>query len=85
MKSITIHKIEPQMHELLRHRANADGTSLNQTVKRLLEEALGIKPTPEPKHLEDFREFLGCWSEEDLATFEQATRDLRQLDEAEWR
>ena len=41
MKSITIHKVEDPIVELIKQRADAEGISVNRVVKKLLEEALG--------------------------------------------
>lgn len=44
MKSITIHGLDEPLWAMLKSVADAEGTSLNKTIKRLLEKALGITP-----------------------------------------
>ena len=34
---------------------------------------------------EEFADLFGCWSAADLAEFEQATKDLRQVDPDDWK
>lgn len=84
MKSITIHKVEDPIVELIRQRADAEGISVNQVVKKLLEEALGVKPPKSSRHAEDFREFMGRWSDHDFDTFEQTTQDLGKVNDGDW-
>lgn len=82
MKSITIHGMDDELDRLIRERAADDGKSLNKTIKSLLEEALGVRPTRD--HREEFMDLFGSWSTEDLRQFEQATEDLRQVDPGDW-
>ncbi len=85
MKSMTIHGIDKQLETLIRAKAEADGTSLNKTIKKLLESALGIRPAPARKNLEEFTEFCGLWDADDLQQFEETTEDFRAIDEKDWR
>ena len=47
-------------------------------VKKLLEEALGVKPLSRGKFRSDFEEFCGMWTESDLEEFEEKTKDIRK-------
>jgi hypothetical protein len=85
MKSITIHGVDEQLAALLKQEAEKVGTSMNRTVKRLLEEALGLKPRSAGRNREVFKEFLGVWSQDDLAAFNAATADFETIDESDWR
>ena len=84
MPSITIHDLEPSLAHLIRARARADGASLNQTIKRLLEGALGLRP-PAPTHRKHFEKFCGMWSKAQAAEFTKATRDFGRVDLKDWR
>ena len=42
MKSITIHGIDDPLAGLIKSRAQSEGLSINKTVKKLLEESLGV-------------------------------------------
>lgn len=85
MKSITIHNVDDQLAALLQRRAEEAGTSVNRTVKRLIEQALGLKPLPEGSNRREFEAFLGTWSDEELSRFSAATADLERVDDEDWR
>ena len=80
MKSITIHGLDDELDRLIEERAAAEGKSLNMTIKTLLEEALGVRPSR--NHRQEFMDLFGRWSEADRQQFLQATEDLRQTDPA---
>jgi hypothetical protein len=71
MKSITIHGIEDYLVGLIKAKAQSEGLSINKTIKKVLEEAFGIKPRPKGTHRNELEEFCGVWSQSDLAEFEQ--------------
>jgi hypothetical protein len=85
MKSITIHGIDDPLAELIKSRAQAEGLSINKTVKKLLEESLGVKPRIKGINRYDFEEFCGIWSDSDLAEFEENTKDLRNINNEDWK
>lgn len=85
MGSITIHNVDEHLAALLKKRADEAGTSVNRTVKRLLEQALGLKPRPDGGNRHEFAAFLGVWSDEELSQFNSATADLEAVDDADWR
>ena len=85
MKSITIHGIDEPLAELIKSRAQSEGLSINKTVKKLLEESLGVKPRANGLHQSDFEEFCGIWSESELAEFEENSSDLRNIDSEDWK
>jgi hypothetical protein len=85
MKSITIHGIDDPLAELIKSKAQAEGLSINKTVKKLLEESLGVKPRAKGINRHDFEEFCGIWSDSDLAEFEENTKDLRNINYEDWK
>ncbi len=85
MKSITIHGLDEAVARLIEARARSQGRSLNQIIKALIEEALGVKPLSAASHARDFEEFLGVWSRSEAAAFEAATGDLRRVERGEWK
>ncbi len=85
MKSITIHGIDDPLAELIKSRAQAEGLSINKTVKKLLEESLGVKPRTKSINRGDFEEFCGIWSDSDLAEFEEKTKDLGNINNEDWK
>lgn len=84
MKSITIHGIDEVLAKMLRHRAREEKLSMNKTVKKILEEALGVKIQPGEAHRKDFEEFCGIWSAADYNDFEQNIEALRKTDVEDW-
>jgi hypothetical protein len=85
MKSITIHGIDDPLAELLKSRAQSEGLSINKTVKKLLEESLGVRPRARGINQGDFEEFCGIWSDSELAEFEENTKDLRKINNEDWK
>jgi hypothetical protein len=85
MKSITIHNVDEQLAALLQKKADEAGTSVNRAVKRLLEQALGLKPQADRGNRREFESFLGLWSKEELSRFNAATEDLEVVDDEDWR
>lgn len=84
MKSITIHNLDEPLNALLREKARQQGTSLNKTIKSLLEESLGITPGKKPGHRDDFLDLCGIWSPEEVARFEKTQSDFAQIDPKDW-
>lgn len=85
MKSITIHNIDEPLAELIKSKARSEGLSINKTVKKLLEESLGVKHREKAENLSDFEEFCGIWSDSELAEFENATKDMRKVNREDWK
>lgn len=84
MKSITVHGIDEITSKQLSTASEKMGLSLNKTIKKLLQEALGIKPAEYIARRDDFKEFCGLWDEEDLKNFQKETESLRDIDTRDW-
>ncbi|MDA8139159.1 MAG: hypothetical protein M0036_10960 [Desulfobacteraceae bacterium] len=84
MKSMTIHGIEKHLADMIKARAESEGLSINKTIKKLLETSLGIKPPQNKKHLNDFKEFCGVWTADELNEFKEKTSDTRKIDPKDW-
>jgi hypothetical protein len=84
VKSITIHGIDDPLAELIKSKAQSEGLSINKTVKKLLEESLGVKPRSKGKNRSDFEEFFGIWSESERIEFEDRTDELRNVNHEDW-
>ncbi len=84
MKSITIHGVDELTSRQLTQLSEKMGLSLNKTIKKILQEALGITPPEISSRREDFREFCGLWSTVDLDRFNIETKPLRQIDYSNW-
>ncbi len=84
MKSITIHGIDDPLAKLIKSKAQSEGLSINKTVKKLLEESLGVKPRNKGINRSDFEEFFGIWSESERIEFEDRTDELRNVNNEDW-
>lgn len=84
MKSMTIHGIDAHLAELIKAKAKSEGLSINKTLKNLIEISLGVKPRPDKKNIQDFKEFSGVWTEADVKEFEDNTADMRIIDSEDW-
>jgi hypothetical protein len=84
MKSITIHGIDDPLAKLIKSKAQSEGLSINKTVKKLLEESLGVKPRNKGINRSDFEEFFGIWSESERIEFEDRTDELRNVNYEDW-
>jgi len=84
MKSITIHGLTDQLDRLIRIRAKKHGLSLNKTIKKLLEESLGVKKVRKSDNREDFLDLFGIWDKAERRKFNNLIKDFDKIDEAEW-
>jgi hypothetical protein len=84
MKSITIHKLEPDLAEQLEKRAKREGRSLNQTVKGLLRSALGLRKPDPIDHRDDFADLFGSWTPDEASAFDARVQEKRPIDASDW-
>jgi plasmid stability protein len=75
---ITVRGVSKELHERLRRLALEEGESLNATVLRLLQEAVGLDERR--RRLERY----ASWTGEDLAEFETALGWQRRVDDELW-
>lgn len=66
--------MDAQLYERIKEKARHQGLSLNETIKNLLADSMGFKQPGDGKHREDFAEFCGVWTEEDLKEFNQTVK-----------
>ena len=85
MKSITIHGIDDITAKKLQTVSEETGLSLNKTIKKLLQEVLGVKPVELSSRRSDFEEFSGIWNEGDINEFNKKTESLREIEPEEWK
>jgi len=84
MKSFTIHKLDDDLANSLEKRAKREGLSINQTVKVILSESLGLKKRPAVDHSEDFADLAGRWSDKEAETFDQRIAEESQVHPGDW-
>ena len=84
MKAITLRNIPANIERLLERRAREWGLSLNRTVLRLLEDALGVDQRPVNDRHHDLDHLAGSWTAHDATAFDEVLRDLRAIDRELW-
>ena len=84
MKSISIHGLDDKLDKRIKQKANKEGLSLNKTIKKLLEEALGINKKKKQCNNEEFLDFFGVWNARDEKAFDSATADFEKIDPGEF-
>lgn len=84
MKSFTIHNIDDNLAKKIKSIAKREGTSVNQTVKSLLESILGYG-TDENMKREEFLDLFGVWSEEDELEFNRNIKEFNRIDDRDWK
>lgn len=84
MKSITLHNMDDKLYYHLRKKAEEKGTSLNQTIKSILEDHFEISGKKKVKNKKQFEEFLGVWGDEDLKEFQKGIDDFDKTIHSDW-
>jgi len=84
MKSITIHGMDDYLDKLIRKKAKKQGCSLNKTIKRLLEESLGVHKKTDSDHREDFLDLFGVWTKKESEQFMTTIQDIEKIDKEDW-
>ena len=85
MNSITIHALDQQVADAIRKRAREQSISMNEFVKRILAESLGIKVPATPPHRDDFAGFCGTWNKDEAQAFEKRVADTARVDPEDWK
>jgi len=79
--SITIHNIHDKLDQKIRQLAKERNTSINKTVKKLLEKQLNISnENARQNNLREFQDLCGVWSEDEFNTFNDKISNLRIWD-----
>jgi DNA-directed RNA polymerase subunit F len=73
-KSITIHGVIEVLKEKIKERSRALHLSQNETILRILEQALLINNN---NHRKEFEDLFGIWSKEEADEFENRLKDIR--------
>lgn len=83
MSSFTIHDIDMELDRRLSDEAKRRKTSKNHLVKQLLAVSLGLPVSG--RYSDDYREFCGLWTAENLEEFNVYQTDNRRIDEEDWK
>ena len=85
MKSITIHGLSDELDRIIRETAEQQNTSLNKTIKKLLEDSLGLSGTSKPDHRKDFEDLFGIWTKQEAEEFKNNIRQFEEIDHQDWK
>ena len=84
MKALTLRNLPPHVATAISRRARERRTSLTKAVISLLEDGLGVREAVGPRY-HDLDDLAGSWAREEAATFEEALREQRAIDQDVWR
>lgn len=82
MSSITIHDIDDTLNEKLTVEARRRRVSKNALIKQLLAEKVGVPV--DGAYTDDYREFVGLWTAEEHAAFENSQGANAAVDPGDW-
>ncbi len=86
MKAITIRNLPPELARLIRQKAKSEGTSINKTVIKLLQQRVRTEGNvgARTRH-HDLDALAGSWTKEEAAAFEKHLASQRQIDPELWK
>ena len=86
MDQITIHDLDGELGEIIRQRAERDGTSLSHAAFELLRIGAGMmKPTSErPNVGSSLDKYIGSWTAAEADEFDAAVQEFETVDETAW-
>lgn len=67
-----IRDLDDELCDRIKEYAKRQGLGLNDSIKNLIEKALGADKTQKSDKREGFQEFFGEWTDEESNEFEQA-------------
>ena len=83
MKTISLHGVDAPLNEKIREKARQMGLSVNKTVKKLLENSLGLSKNKAKESR--FKDLCGVWSEKEAVEFRKNTEGFRKIDPEDWK
>ncbi len=85
MKAITLRNLPPDLSRRIERKAKEQGSSMNKTVIRILEAALGTSKNRNATLSHDLDHLAGSWSEAEAAEFDEDLAAQRKIDPELWR
>jgi len=85
IKSLTIHALDDHLAAQVKRRADELSISMNELVKGILAESLGIKAPSAPPHHNDFKSFCGTWTAKEAKAFQTGIADTEKLNPEDWK
>lgn len=80
--AFTVHGMDQELEVKLTKRAKREGISRNRLVKQLLARSLGHSVAN--REDDDYRVFLGCWTQAEKATFDGFQLENQRIDTTDW-
>lgn len=85
MSTITIRGLDDITVAALKEKAKQEGTSVNATLVKLLQEELGLKKKKRMVVYNDLNHLAGTWSDKDYQEFNKNIEDFETIDETMWK
>jgi len=86
LRQLTIRGFDAPLERRIRQVARADGTSLNRAVMKLLRRGAGLGDAEPDRDVvgDSLDHLFGTWTEAQGREFEEAVRDLDEIDPSLW-
>jgi hypothetical protein len=88
MRQITLRGITDDIETLAQKESKSKGVSLNKAFLSLLrkgaEQQARAGQTKKSRSRSEFSQFLGLWSEDETAVFDESLREQREIDKGLW-
>ena len=86
MKQLTIRGFDERLERRIRQLAREEGISLNRAVLRLLRRGAGLGEVDSGHEAvgDSLDHLIGTWTAEEGREFDEATRDLSEIDPSLW-
>lgn len=84
MNAITVRNLPAAVAKAVQEKAKKEGLSLNKTIVKLLEQALGLTRRGKTVAHHDLDHLAGSWSRAEYEAFMEAARDQRRIDPEMW-
>ena len=84
MKTMTIRGIDPEVFSAVKKKAERAGESMNQTVIKILKEAVGFSSKLNYKTYMDLDYLAGTWDRGDEELFNENTKAFEEIDKEMW-
>jgi hypothetical protein len=85
MKNLSLRGIDEDLSEHLKKLSQKEGTSLNKTVLRLLENSVGARRKKRFNLYHDLDDLAGTWSSREEKEFNDKVKFLEMIDKDLWK
>lgn len=85
MSTVTIRGLDDLTIKALKEKAKQEGTSVNATLVKLIQEELGLKKKKRMVVYNDLNHLAGTWSDKDYQEFQKNMEDFETIDETMWK